>query len=281
MALPIAFSNNTSPTGPQLDGNFAAVGALTVIACLVSGTNALVLTPNANSPTVVAYANYGRYSGVAVSSNTAASTARIGGLAALPVYRDTPAGPVALSGNEIIAGCAFTLIYDSALNAGSGGFHLVSMANAFPFTGGTIVGSIVLTNGTLSTVTLNGGTINTPTLTGGFGSLGSLQVGGVGSLGSLMVGATAATLSRMVTDIATLSYTVILANTSQIQNMTLTGAQVNDPVLLGPPATVTTGLGFFGFVPAAGTVSVRCLNITAASIAAFSVTMRASALGMA
>ena len=35
MALPTAFSNNTAPTGPQLDGNFAAVGALTVIGLAV------------------------------------------------------------------------------------------------------------------------------------------------------------------------------------------------------------------------------------------------------
>jgi hypothetical protein len=57
MALPTAFSNNTAPTGPELDGNFAAVGALTVIPCTVAGTNTLVLTPNANTPTINAYAN--------------------------------------------------------------------------------------------------------------------------------------------------------------------------------------------------------------------------------
>lgn len=262
MALPTAFSNNTSPTGPQLDGNFAAVGALTVIPCTVAGTNTLVLTPNANTPTTNAYANYGRFSGVAAATNTGAVTARIGGLGALPVYRDTPSGPAALVGGEIVIACAFVLIYDSALNSSNGGWHLISQANSFPYTGGTIV------NGTLSSLVLTGAGVTAPTLTGSVGSLASLQIG-----------ATAATITRMVSGLATLSYSLIAANASQSQQMTVTGAQVNDAVLLGPPAALTTGLGLTGFVPAADTVSVRVLNVTAGTIGAFSLVMRAVAMG--
>jgi hypothetical protein len=280
MALPTAFSNNTSPTGPELDADLAALGVLTVIPCTVTGTNSLVLAPIANTPTVVSYTNYGRFSGIASATNTGPTQARVGALPLLNVYSDTLSGPTPLIGNALVIGCAFTLVYDNALNGNAGGFHLVSTANAFSYGGGTIAnGSIVLTSSTLSTVSISGASISTPTLIGTFGSLATLQ-GGIGSLGTLQVGATSAALTRMVTNLATLSYTVVPANTSQIQTMTLVGAQVNDVVALGLPATLTTGLGFFGFVPAAGTVSVRCLNITAASIAAFSITTRATALGM-
>ena len=90
----------------------------------MSGTNVITLTQKSNVYTVTAYTNNMQLSGVAAGSNTGPATARLGALAALNVYKDTGSGPVALAGGEIVAGNAFTLLYDSALNTGAGGWHL-------------------------------------------------------------------------------------------------------------------------------------------------------------
>jgi hypothetical protein len=63
---------------------------------------------------------------VAVASNSGATTARVGSLAVLPVYKDKSGGPTALAGGEIIIHNFVTLIYDAALNSGGGGFHLMT-----------------------------------------------------------------------------------------------------------------------------------------------------------
>ena len=128
MPLPNIFA--TAPATPPLnlaalDANFNAVGACTIVPCTVSGTNSLTLTPLANTPTA-AYANYSGWGGIAANSNSGATTAAIGTLARLNVYKDTGAGPAALSGSEIIAGNYFALFYDSTLNSGAGGFHLIT-----------------------------------------------------------------------------------------------------------------------------------------------------------
>lgn len=131
MPLPTLFATQTTSTGPQLDANFAALGALTAIPCAISGTNAIILSPSANSPTIAAYANYQPFSGIAAATNTGAVTAQVGSLAALAVYKDTASGPVALVGGEIAIGNALYLVYDSALGSGAGGFHLLgSVARA-------------------------------------------------------------------------------------------------------------------------------------------------------
>lgn len=126
MALPTLFANATVATGAQLDGNFAAVGAIGVIPCTAVGTNTLALTPNANTPAVGAYANYARFSFVAVNSCSGAVTAAIGSLPALNVYKNSASGPAALVSGDIIDENAYTLVYDSALNSGTGGFHIDS-----------------------------------------------------------------------------------------------------------------------------------------------------------
>lgn len=125
MALPHTFFTIAAPGAPAsyLDDNFNAVGALTVIPCTVSGTNALTLTPAANSP-VPAYANIAAFSGIAANTNSGAVTANVAGLGVRNVYKDTSSGPAALTGNEIIAGNVFVLFFNLALNSGAGGFHL-------------------------------------------------------------------------------------------------------------------------------------------------------------
>src|SRR5262245_2200225 len=174
MALPFSFSNNTTPTGAQLDADLAALGALTPIPCTVSGTNALVLTPAANCPVINAYANYLQVSGVAVAANTAATTARVGSLPALPVYQTVVGGPLQATGGDLQAGSAFTLMYNSALNSGNGGWHLFS--NAY----------------------LQLGTRNIAT---GYNVFGSLSVTQLASLTS--------TISRFFSTTASVTFTVV------------------------------------------------------------------------
>lgn len=125
MPLPIIFAGLNSPILlSSLDQNFAALSALTPIPCQIAGTNALTLTPASAAPTVPSYANYQAFLGTAVATNTGGVTATVVGLAALIVYKDTAAGPVVLTGGEIFIHNLITVVYDSALSVGAGGFHL-------------------------------------------------------------------------------------------------------------------------------------------------------------
>lgn len=234
MALPITFAGQNFIQMSALDTQFAAVGALTAIPCAASGANVITLTPNANTPTIAAYANYQPFSFATANDNTSAVTAVVGGLAPLPVYKDTPAGAVALTGGEMQAGCLAVLTYDSALNSGSGGFHLQ--------TGGAVL------------------------------------VGQTVTVAALILG-TGTPLKRIISTLASLTFTNTAANTSQDQTVLLTGATLNDSVVLGAPAGIATGLGYMGFVAAAGTVTVRALNITAASLTPTGGTFRVTCVG--
>jgi hypothetical protein len=130
MALPFLFGPQPGPTIAlsDLDANFAALGELVTIPCMVSGTNALTLTALPTTPTIGAYQDFLRLSGTAAATSTGAVTAAAFGLAALPVYKNTGTGPAVLAGGEIVAGNTIELVFDAALNAGNGGFHLVSAA---------------------------------------------------------------------------------------------------------------------------------------------------------
>ncbi len=168
MPLPVAFANLTNPTLPQLDQNFVALGALVPIPCTVSGTNTITMTPAANTPTITALAPYTQFSGVVNVSNTGATNiiaAGFNGPTGLPAYNDTPGGPVALAGGEMIAGNAFTAMYDPALNGGAGGFHVYT--NTFVF-GSSAINSIFSRSGsiTFSVVAAQGNQVQNFSLTG-------------------------------------------------------------------------------------------------------------------
>ncbi len=124
MALPNTFANETTPQMVELDENFNAVGTCTPIPCTVSGTNALTLTPFANTPDNSTLVTGMQFTGIAAATNTVGMTAAVAGNSPLIVYKDTPQGPKAMAVNELIIGCAFTLTYDLALTSGAGGFHL-------------------------------------------------------------------------------------------------------------------------------------------------------------
>lgn len=120
--LPITFA--TLPSGNQplsdFDTQFAAVAALGVVPCTASGTNVIALTPNANTPTINAYANYLRFSFVAAASSTGAVTINVNSLGALNAYKW---GGLAVCGNgDIQNGGTYQAIFNQALNSGAGGF---------------------------------------------------------------------------------------------------------------------------------------------------------------
>lgn len=243
MPLPFIFANATTVTTPQLDSNFAALGALTAIPCSVTGTNALTLTGLANTPTVSAYTNYLPFSAIAVATNTGATTARYGSLAALSIYKDSPTGPVVLAGNEIVIGNLITLIYDAALNAGAGGFHLQTGV-----AGGT--GTFLL---------LSGGTLTGP--------LAGTTAAFTGKLSgaSIQVGA-GTPVTRQLSATASLTWSVVAAGASQDQTIAVVGASIGDIVTLGRPSVVTAGVLYDGRVSATGVASVRATNATSASL---------------
>ena len=101
MAWPVTFAALSTVPLSDLDTMFNAAGALTVIPCSVTGTNALSLTPLADTPTIGGYFNYQLFSGVCAGANTGAATAAAGGLGALNIYKDIGSGPVALFGRRV------------------------------------------------------------------------------------------------------------------------------------------------------------------------------------
>lgn len=159
MPLPITFGPLTTAPLNDLDEMFSVVGLLGVIPCSVTGMDALVLTPTASpaTPSVLAYQNYMAFAGIAVSANTSGVTAQAAGLATLPVYKDTGAGPVGLATGDIQPNNLIVLYYDSSLNSGGGGFHLYTAPAATAGTVTQIVAGTGLSGGTITAA----GTIST------------------------------------------------------------------------------------------------------------------------
>ena len=81
------------------------------------------------------------------------------------------------------------------------------------------------------------------------------------------IGVTGATLTSVLKTSATIDFTSLSANTTaDSSDITVTGAAVGDPVLVGVPATLAAGLVVTGYVSAANTVKVRAANVTASPI---------------
>lgn len=245
MALPVLFAALSQATGADLDEDFAALGALTPIPCTVTGTNALTLSPLANTPTVTSYSNYMSFTAVAVASNTGAVQAQVGALPLLNVYKDSPTGPVPLTGNEIVTNNVFTLTYDSALNSGVGGFHLLT-----------------------APINAAGGTIS-----------GTLSVTGALSGGTLQVSASGNPVTRILATLSTVTFTAIAPTSMQSQSIVFAGCKINDLVALGLPAAPTNNINFDGYVSANGTIVVRAANITGASVTPGAVTLTIGVVG--
>jgi hypothetical protein len=250
------FQNSAGPDSlAALDNNIATVSGAAPISCSIAGTNALTLTPNAAglvpSSTLTAYTNGQVFSGIAASTNTGPVTATVGAIGVLNVYKDTSAGPVALVGGsnpEIVALTAISLRYDSTLNSGAGGFHLISNTSA------------------------NSSPISPP----------SVQIGGNSTLTNLLSG-NSPTLTFTATpgwssQDQTFSVTAALASALPA---------IGDFMLVNPPSLGATGVGFRGYVTGVGSVSslisaatinVRLENYASASLASNSGIYRYAAI---
>jgi hypothetical protein len=241
MSLPFILANVTTLVTSQLDANYNALGALAHIPCSANGTNTIALTPLSTAPTVSGYQNYSQFSFIAAGTNTGPATLQVLSFTALPVYKDTVAGPVALTGGEIVQNCANIVLYDSTLNGGNGGFHLESDAAVLNLTGGTVSGPMLFT--------------------------GPVQFGSAANT----------SLSNVVSASASIAWPNIGATTSTVSTLALVGCSVGDVVSLATPASIPTGVTFFGYVPNAGTVTIQALNVTGASITPVAGTYRAVA----
>lgn len=233
------YTSATSATGASLDQNLKLLGAVAPMPCTASGTNAITLTQQtagsgaiATTIGITAYQSGMQFSTIAAQSNNGATTARVGALAPLPVYKPSSAGPVALSGGEIIASCAITLLYDLNLNGGNGGFHLISSLPEI--NGGTIAPALVRA----STGVQFGATTN-PTVTN------------VRSASTAVV------------------FTAIVPQIAQEQTFTMAGVLATDFLAWAFRQPVSLGLVQSGyFIAGNGTIAtmgVRMGNITAAS----------------
>lgn len=271
MALPNLFHALSTATGLMLDQNFSAVGDFLPIACsTVGATNTLVLTPLVNAPIRTAYLNYQQFTGIANGANTTAVNASAAGLAVLPVYKDSPTGPVALTGNEFRAGNAFTLMYDLALNAGGGGFHLqATQAGAgsyLPLAGGTLTGPLGGTSGVFS------GLFSAASVTAPLG-----QFATVGSVSRIDWSAGTGSITNMISALGTIGIISIPAQGAADSTITAPGCSINDIVNLGIVGAAIPSPGVAtAWVQGAGSVVVRISNPGAASIVTLSAAYRLS-----
>lgn len=226
------FENNLQNSLVALDNNFTTFGALVPIPCGISGTNTLTFTQNAvglvPTPTISAYSTDMVFSGIAAGTNTGPAQATVGSTGLLNVYKDTSAGPVLLTGGEIIATNAISLRYDAALNSGAGGFHLTSSTAT---SGAAISPSSVQVNGNSTLTNLLSG--NSPTLT---------------------FTATPGWSSQDVT----FSVTAALANGGQLP-------AIGDFMLVNPPSLGAAGVGFQGYVAASGSLSLSSVSVVSAA----------------
>ncbi len=272
MTLPTTFGPLTGPIPlTDLDLNFAAVGALTIIGCGVTGTNAISMAPHTNAPVVSAYANYMVFSGIAAADNTGAVTAGIGSLSSLPVYKDSPTGPVLLTGGEIQQGNLFTLTYDSALTAG-GGWHVQTGINSSAGTflslgGGTLTGPLIGTALTLSGNASVAGLTSNGALNGV--SIAAVQANFSGTLtgATVTIGPPGSPIKNVASvSVASVVYASIPPNMSADQSIAFPVLNLNDTVMMGLPSLTSVGVSFNAFASTSGTATLRAFNTTASTV---------------
>jgi len=102
----------------------AQIGQTVICPCTATGTNAITLSPIAsNAPPLTSYNNFQQFSFVAQNTSTGAVTLQFSSLASLPVYKP---GNIAAGSGDITSGVLYVIAYNLALNAGAGGFVIVS-----------------------------------------------------------------------------------------------------------------------------------------------------------
>lgn len=95
--------------------------------------------------------------------------------------------------------------------------------------------------------------------------------GPVQSDNGFLVGA-GKSLTKLLSNSAALNFPSISANAYADLTITVTGAAVNDAVIMGLPAAPAAGLVFNAFVSATDTVTVRASNTSASPVDAASAT---------
>lgn len=84
---------------------------------------------------------------------------------------------------------------------------------------------------------------------------------------------------RTLTTTASINFGTVANNSSATAQVTVTGAAINDVVLLGLPSSVCQGLSFFGHITSADTVEIDAVNATNGSIAQSAQTFRVTVIG--
>jgi len=84
---------------------------------------------------------------------------------------------------------------------------------------------------------------------------------------------------RTLTTTASLAFGTILNNASNSISVSVTGAALNDIVLIGLPSAISSGLSFIGHVATAGIVDVDAVNATNGSISQSTQTYRVTVIG--
>jgi len=89
--------------------------------------------------------------------------------------------------------------------------------------------------------------------------------GPVKSLNGFISGS-GATITKVLSNSASLNFGSIATTASADLTITVTGAAVGDEVILALPAAPAAGIVFNAFVSAANTVTVRATNVTADAV---------------
>jgi hypothetical protein len=252
------FAALTTPTLPELDGNFTLLSYLINIPCTVSGTNTLTLTSQAGAATYTQYQAGMRLQGVATATNSGAVNAQLGTLPLVPVYKDSPAGPVVLSGAEIVNLTAFALLYDPALNSGGGGWHLQNSAGGLSGSSLASLNVGLLGAGSLSAGTFALAQVAFGSLSATIGSIGTL-VSSLATLGSLAMGA-GAPLLRLNSTLTSAVFTTLTPGVAQFATLPWAGVQPFDNILLGWSLAPVSSIVFTPYAPAAGSVILAAFN---------------------
>ena len=121
-------TDSDPPTNPIWTLDNITAGQLVGNSYTAAGTNAIALTPAANTPTPTSYANYNTYVFSAPATSTGPVTMQVGSLGYLNCYIN---GTQATTGS-LQAGETFIAVYNSALNSGAGGFSLFPSISAVP-----------------------------------------------------------------------------------------------------------------------------------------------------
>jgi hypothetical protein len=107
-------------------------------------------------------------------------------------------------------------------------------------------------------------------------------VSGLINLGLIASGTTYGVLpqsTETLTVTTSLNFGTVTANSSSSITVSISGAAVNDVVMLGVPSAVSEGLTFFGHVVTAGQVHVDAVNATNASKTQSAATFRVTVIG--